>query len=253
MSTELPGSEHEQAALKVDPAGVAFIQTTAQELAAGPKPELLFLCATAGGGVVTLQASPKDKPVALVFTTALAAMDYISEKKMAAQVHSVKFEEMPEMSRKWLAAGAGGLALNRCPRCSVILSTPIAEVANREKFVMFWALRRAAQIWFGQKAVRQYLAAKETAARRAAMELIRDHVDCAVPYVYEFLAFFARMEGDEPGKKKALEQLVTFGPQFANWEARWDPSSREIWVRAMAEAHVGLCLSFGIQLKGPTT
>jgi hypothetical protein len=72
-----------------------------------------------------------------------------------------------------------------------------------------------------------------------------------IPYVHELIAAFARVSGDEANKNVAIEQLKLFGPQFANWEQKWDLSSTGEWTRAMAEAMTGLCLSFGIQPKLP--
>ena len=108
---------------------------------------------------------------------------------------------------------------------------------------------RAAQLYFGQRTVHQFLAAKDTAARKAALILIRDHIDASVPYVYELLAFFARDEGDNTAGEAALKQLEKFGPRFANWEAKWDGSSMDRWMKAMAEAQAGLPLSFGMHFK----
>jgi len=129
----------------------------------------------------------------------------------------------PEPERK-TSEGSGvafDLALNCCPRCPTVLATPLNAVADMHTFVMVWGLRRAAQLYFRQREVHQFLAAGETSARRNTLELIRDHIDCGIPYLYELLAFFAGSEGDETAKNAALEQLKKFGPQFANWESKW--------------------------------
>jgi len=236
-------------ALKPDPKSVQVVQNMAKDLAAAQKPEWLYLCNIVGTGLLTFHASAKDKPVVLLFTTPLAALDYIGVTKITAQVNQVQFEAVPEMAGKWLAAGAGSLALNRCPRCPVILSVPLGVIADKERFAMVWAVRRATQLYFGQRAVRQFMTTKDNAARKSALELIRDHVDCSVPYAYEFLAFFAHCERDGVAKNAALDRLKQFGPYFANWESKWEISSTETWTRAMAEAMTGLCLSFGMQVN----
>lgn len=248
MPPETPGLAFDPA-LKPDPLAVQVVTARAKQLADGPKPEWLFLCSVTNG-LLTYQTDPNTK-VVLLFMTPFAAADYANTTKTAAQIRQIKFDAVPESANKWLAAGARGLALNRCPRCPVTLCTPLQAVANRKIFELLWAARRAAQFYFGQRTVQQYLTAKEPSARRASLELIRDHIDGGVPYVYELLAFFARSERDEPARNAALEELKKFGPQFANWEATWGSASTDVWVRAMVGAHIGLCQAFGMEFKTP--
>jgi hypothetical protein len=233
-------------ALQPNPQTVLLVKALAKELAVGQKPEFLFVCEISKG-VLAFEGGGNGKPTVLLFMTPFAALDYLSATGTAAQVHPIKFEAVPDLAQQCVAAGAGGFALNRCPRCPLILSADLATMANKEKFALFWGLRRAAQICFGQRSAQEFLAAKDPATRRAALELIRDHIDCSVPYVYELLAMVARADDDVPAKSAAVKELEKFGPQFANWELRWDTSSPEVWTQAMAEAFAGLCLSFGME------
>lgn len=236
-------------ALKPDPRATQAVQEAAKELAEGPKPEWLFLCALPNG-LLSFQSGTESK-IVLLFLTIFAALDYLEATKTAAEVRAINFESIPELAMKWQAAGATGLALNRCPRCPLIAAAMLDSVADARSFALFWGVRRATQIHFGQRAVREFLTAKEMPARRSALEHLRDHIDCSVPYVYELLAFFAHLEKDESAHRAALEQLKKFGPPFANWQSKWDDSSSDNWIRALAEANVGLCQSFGIQPKVP--
>ena len=232
-----------------DPQAVQFVTEMSRVLAAGPKPEWLFFCRLQSGDLM-FQPDAQNK-VGLLFTSPFAATDYVAATKQVAQLRQVKFEDVATLSSNWLAAGASGLALNRCPRCPVILFAPLRRLADTQAFATFWAVRRATQLYFAQRLVNQFLADREIASKRIALQMIRDHVDCGIPYLYELLASFARMEGDEAGKNAAVQQLNQFGPPFLNWEARWDASSIDAWAPAMAEALFGLCQSVGIQFKTP--
>ena len=100
--------------------------------------------------------------------------------------------------------------------------------------------------------VREFLQQQKTARPRArqALETIRDHIDCSSPYLHELIAFLARMDRDEPAKTQAVERLKDFGPQFADWEARWDTNrSPKTMIQSLATAVFGLAKSFDIEIK----
>lgn len=250
---ELPTREPEHSiqfdpAIKPDAAAVEIVTNLGKQIAGGPKPEWLFLCGT-NDTTVSFQAKKEDKPIMLLFMSALAALDYITATKVPAGVKQLKFTEVPQAARKWLAEGqVGGVSLNRCPRCPVILSIPLEACTEIDKLAMVWAMRRAVQIYSGQLTMKQFLAAQDANARITALETIRDHVDCGIPYLYELLCFHARIAENQTLKDASLEQLQRFGPPFADWETRWAYPSEGL-ARVLAEAMVGLGLSFGIQIN----
>ena len=83
---------------------------------------------------------------------------------------------------------------------------------------------------------------------RAALELIRDHIDPGVAWVFELIAFLACMDGVQEASLAAIERLKDFGPEFADWASRWSTSSNPaLMTGSLVRATVGLCLSFGIQ------
>lgn len=234
--------------LKPNPQMLALVTSLGAELAAGSKPEFLFTCGIREG-MLTVQGGPKRKPTILLFMTQFAALDYLSATGLSGEVRPIRFEAVPELIQKWLGAGVGNLALDRCPRCPVMLLVDLTTITNLDKLTRLWGIRRATQICYGRVSVQRFLRAKDSGDRRAALELIRDHIDCSVPYVYELLAMVAQTDGDVPAQSAAIKALEQFGPQFANWESRWDSSSSDVWTQAMAQAYVGLCLSFGMDLS----
>lgn len=247
-TSALPGIAFDLALRQPDPAGVQFVTEMAVKLAAGPKPEWLYVCGQ-DEGFFMFKANAEDKPVVLLFMTPFAALDYIVTTKANAQVRQIKFDSVPDRAKKWIELGIpGGVALNRCPRCPIFLSIPLPALTKMETLLQVWATRRATQLYFGQRTVREFLGNQDSAARIVALEQIRDHIDCGIPYVYELLGFLGRLQGNASVQSAALEQLQKFGPPFADWETRWDPSSTGM-QRIAAEAYVGLGRSFGIQIN----
>jgi hypothetical protein len=76
--------------------------------------------------------------------------------------------------------------------------------------------------------------------------MIRDHIDCGVPYLHELIAFVAQSEGDDVALETSRERMREFGPLFADWESKWDAAG---FSQALANATVGLSLSFGIEIN----
>jgi hypothetical protein len=170
---------------------------------------------------------------------------------MAFGVGQAKLDALPEAGRVWATQGVEKFGLNRCPRCPVMNLWPIEALGKREQFLMIWATERATKRFQGAVKVQEfmhYLPSSHEKAR-AALELIRDHIDCGVPYVYEFIAFVARMDSDEAAKGAAIERLKEFGPAFADFETKWSTAGTP---KAIAEAFVGLHVSFGMPLPDPS-
>lgn len=217
-------------------------------LKSGQAPEWLFVCG-AQNGLITWRH--ENKPLMLLFTTPLVAKDYITVTKVAAEVRQFKVDSLPATAQNWLAGGAERFALNRCPRCTVF-NTYATQDLIHGKFKEFWSLVRALQWFRGEIRVREYMrySATDRPRARAALELIRDHIDPGIAWVFELIAFHARMDSDQEANRAAIERLKDFGPEFADWPSRWSTSSNPApMATALARATVGLCLSFGIQLN----
>jgi hypothetical protein len=131
-----------------------------------------------------------------------------------------------------------------------MVTAPVEVLKEREKLLVIWANRLAVKSFQGEMQFRQFLQQQKTSAAqaRAALEMIRDHIDCSSPYLFELLAMVARMGNDEAARAQAIERLKDFGPQFADWETRW---SMDQFARSIATAMVGLAQSFGMQFKAP--
>jgi hypothetical protein len=224
-------------------------------LKSGRAPEWIFICVVqSGGGIITFRPGAGKKPVMLLFTTPHAAWDYIRATKTAAEVRQLKFDALPEVAKGWIAAGVESFVMNRCPRCSVMNLFSIQELTENDRLLRVWALLAAVRSYQGELKVREFFTQNQSASfprARAALECIRDRIDCSVPYLHELIAYYARMDQDEEGKAAAVERLKEFGPQFADWESKWDASSgaSSPWVRALAEAMVGLPKAFGIEFS----
>jgi hypothetical protein len=231
-----------------DPQAVNEVVRRQSLLKSGQAPEWLFACG-AQNGLTTWRH--ENKPVVLLFTTPLVAKDYIAVTKVAAEVRQFKVDALPATARNWLAVGAERFGLNRCPRCTVF-NTYATQDLIHGKFLEFWSLVRALQWFRGEIRVREYMqySATDRPRARAALELIRDHIDPGVAWVFELIAFHARMDSDQEANLAAIERLKDFGPEFADWQSRWSTSSNPApMAAALARSTVGLCLSFGIQLN----
>jgi hypothetical protein len=116
------------------------------------------------------------------------------------------------------------------------------------------AVDRAVRGYRGELKVREFLLCQSISRprARAALESLRDHIDCSIPYVHELIAFLARMDYDLAAKTAAVDRLKEFGPEFADWESKWGwngPSMAEAMAQVMSEALFGLTKSFGISLQ----
>lgn len=231
-----------------DPRAVNEIVRRQAILKSRQAPEWIFAC-SGQNGLVTWRH--QNQPVMLLFTTPLIARDYITVTKVVAEVRQFQVESLPATARNWVAAGAARFAVNRCPRCAVFNPYATEDLVHG-KFLDVWALARALQWFRGEIVVREYIqySGADRPKARAALEMIRDHIDPAVVWVFELIAFHANMDSDQAANLAAIERLKDFGPEFADWPSRWSTASNPApMATALAKATVGLCHSFGIQLN----
>lgn len=217
-------------------------------VASGQAPELFFVGRT-NSGILTF--AHENKPLILLFTTPHAALDYIRVNKSACEVGQLRFDTLPNAGLAWAGAGAEKFTLNRCPRCPVFTMYPIQALGQRDQLLTIWAMERATRQFQGEMKVREFMQYQSTSRprARAALELIRDHINCSVPYLHELIAFLARMDNDEVGKAAAVERLKEFGPQFEDFDSRW---AMPDMPKSIATAMVGLLTNFGIPLTDPS-
>jgi hypothetical protein len=231
----------------LDPAKLAEVTRRAQEiLKAGIAPERLFLCQQ-GGGTIFVR-SPENQPMLPLFTSAYAARDYMRVTGAGTGVGTVKLENLPQLAH-YQENGAETFTLNRCPRCRVCLASPIEVLKSREGFLASWAVDRATKSLHGEILVRtvmKYLSAHSPAQARAALEQIRDHINCGVPYVHQMIGFIAGMQGDEPAKRDAAERLKEFIESGFT-------GTVDFSIEALAQATVGLMINFDIPMTAPQT
>ncbi|HXB74497.1 MAG TPA: hypothetical protein VNY05_40050 [Candidatus Acidoferrales bacterium] len=221
---------------------------TAQILATGPGPELVIV-AGEPGGVLTFKHAPNKGPAILLFSTPYAARDYIRAVGAKAAVRQMKTAGLPGAARNWISRGMNGFVLNRCPRCSPCLLGDLRDLSTSHSYFQVWAVDQAIRSCKGEIQVRKILAHYETgslAQARANLELIRDHIDCGIPYVYQLIAYIAGTQQDTAAKSAACERLKEFGPQF-EWSPAYDRHDSE-GRRAgiLASATAGLLGSFGM-------
>jgi len=221
----------------------------------GQVPEWIFFCGVAGK-LLTLRPGEGKKPSVLLFMTPYAAQDYLRATKVAGQVMQMKFDSLPGFAQTCAAAGADSFVLNFCPRCRVGNAIALQAMREKDKLVLVWATRRAIQLYqAGNKFLEFVRCQKDFPRARAALEMIRDHLDCGIPYLHELIAAFAHLAPDEAVKAEAIERLKEFGPQFADWESRWNvassPAESSSFSKSLAIAMLGLGQNCGIELKPP--
>jgi hypothetical protein len=214
------------------------IKRRSEILKAGPAPEWIFFC-EANGALLTFKVA--GKPAILLFTTPYAAFDYLRATGVKAEVRQIKFQTIPDFAAKWRADGAQSFSLDRCPRCGLINVTDIKEALGMETFLRYWAFYGALRSIRCEIKVREMMAHRTKGAHheaRAALEEIRDHIDCANPYVHQNIALVAGALNDEAGKAAAIQRLNEFGPQFAG--------KGEFSAETLTEAVMGLLASYGM-------
>lgn len=205
---------------------------------AGPAPEWILFC-EANGALLTFKIA--GKPAILLFTTPYAAFDYLRATGVNAEVRQIKFQAVPDFAAKWRADGAQSFSLDRCPRCSLINVTDIKEALGMETFLRYWAFYGALRSIRCEIKVREMMAHRTKGSHSealVALEEIRDHIDCANPYVHQNIALVAGALNDEAGKAAAIHRLNEFGPQFAG--------KGEFSAETLTEAVMALLGSYGM-------
>ena len=227
----------------VDPARLAAVTHKAKEiLDSGRIAEWLFLCQVPNG-LLLLRAPGDNRPVMLLFSSPFAASDYLRATHTSGTVGQIKVETLPKLAQSWLQAGVQAAILDRCPRCSHALSLTLPQMAQwtKEDFAKVWAYHRATRLVMGETRIRSAMnhsAAGSHAEARSDLEYVRDHFDCAIPYLHQMIGLLAGIQGDETAKAASLERLKEFGPPFAG-QLDFSPE-------LLATAMVGLTTNFGI-------
>jgi hypothetical protein len=145
----------------------------------------------------------------LLFTNGHHVIDYLAVTGAEASICEFKTDDLPEIAKAWAASGAKAWILNRCPRCAVALTVDIATLWTKEGFLKVWAVSEATRIWKGRiqaNKVLECLQRGELPQARMPLELIRDHIDCSQPSVYQLLAVIAGMENNVEAKQAACER-----------------------------------------------
>ena len=211
---------------------------------AGHRPKLFFFGANAEG-VLTTAGSPQTGPALPLFTTPYAARDYIRTFKRDMEVHEIAVENLVAQSQKWSEVGVKHFILNPCPRCDSWLLCSASVLPDSEKFLKIWAIEQAARWCRGEIGVLQmqaHLLNSATAEARTAVENIRDHIDCGIPYVHQMVAVLSAGLNDGDAELAACERLKEFGPEF-----EWSPADRDDGdkiAKMTAGAMVGLMKIF---------
>jgi hypothetical protein len=178
---------------------VEGVKRRTQLILQSAKPEWLFVISKkmpTGAAWVSFQ-QPPDRKALLLFTTAFAANDYIRFSRLDAQPAAMRVEDIEKNEPNWAAGGFNAFALNRCPRCNVVTTAGIQTLADPKGLLTFWAASIAVQRWRAERLVRSAIANLAKPEARKVLEFLRDHVDCANPYVHQVIAIKARTENDE--------------------------------------------------------
>jgi hypothetical protein len=232
------------------PDKVEEIQRRLQQiLKSGQTPERVCVCQV-NGGLLTYQYTPERKQAVLLFTDPFAAQDYLRATNVAARVGQIKLETLPEMARNWVSAGVETFALNRCPRCTHLKLIKTTALKTKEDFVVYWAAERAARWLYGEILVlsaSNHLQSGSHAKARADLEYVRDHLNCAIPYLHQVIGLIADVQQDEIARAAADERLKEFAPQFEG--------ATKFSIDVFSAASVGLMMNFGMLagLPGPVS
>jgi hypothetical protein len=211
-----------------------------QMIESGVSPDSVYLCKVQQG-TLTFQYDRAQKPALLLFTTPWAAVDYLRAAEVTGTVGGIKCDVLPGYAQGW-TKGADNFVLNRCPRCNIMLLNQIHVLQDKESFRKMWAVVQAGKIFRAQvqiQAAGRLMAKPETLGQaRAALEMVRDHIDCGVPYLHQLMALLAGTQQDAAAKTEAINRLNEFGTQFAG-KGEFSPEN-------LAEATVGLYAAYGM-------
>jgi hypothetical protein len=235
------------ASIRPTPARTAEIRRRVQQiLTSGQAPEWIFVCQI-DSGLLGLPYAPDKNPALLLFTDQFAAQDYVRATHVTGRIGQIKLESLPEMARDWVSAGIEHFVLNRCPRCPHFKLIKTAALRTKQDFVVFWAAERAARWLYGEilfRSASDHIKSGSHAKARADLEYIRDHLNCAIPYLHQLIGLLADVQRDEAARIAADERLKEFG----NFEG-----TTKFSIEAFSAAAVGLMMNLGMlpNLPGP--
>ncbi len=220
---------------------------------AGERPRSFYLAIdTVQGGLVAFKLNGELRSAALVFTSGFQAFDYLRASGMPGEVQEIPATVLQSHMKDWLEAGAGAIALDRCPRCPICLAIPIRGYLTDEQVGRVWAIHRSARIFQVQRYLRAWLGDRPVSGsgdevvdrveKRKILEMIRDHLDCSVPYLHWMIALEAGVSRNEEVRLAAVKRLQEFGPQFSDRVT--SSSEGDGWSAALSECHVGLLASY---------
>lgn len=219
-------------------------------LDSGIRPQALYLAVGGPNQLVSLRTTNPDHNILLIFTSGHAAMDYLRTAKIAGGVHEFPFQSLSAYLEQWKRAQLDSIVFDRCPRCPHYLALPIDKLTE-EQFLWLWAVHRATRIFQAERLIRTYLnGGKNTTGKRsspemrAALEALRDHVDCSVPYVHWLIAIHAGIEGDQEAQIASISNLEAFGPEFIGKVPTNETTLSEKWMNSAVEAQMGLLATF---------
>jgi hypothetical protein len=212
-------------------------------------PKFVFFLIEPQSGMLIL-LNQKTKRTVLLFSSPFLAHDYLEFSKMNVGVAGVPMESFAATARKWQSSGVDSFAVDRCPRCQVgVVLNPVQGVITWEQFLVTWSFERAIKNWRAEALIRKFLAVKGEnmhAEKRATLEMLRDHVDCGVPYVHWLIALIAGIQNDEAGRLEATMRLERFGPNFKNKTSTLNKENAAEWGNLWGSAMVGLLATYGM-------
>jgi hypothetical protein len=229
-----------------------------QMLDAGKRPKDLYLAIDATHNGLIVYRTNTGKNTLLIFTSEPSARDYLKTTKIEGGVHGFAFESLPAYIERWRKEQVDYFVLDRCPRCPHFAAINL-EGITQESFLVAWAVHKATRSFQAERCIRSYFDTSDAPEippvtpplrreKRKLLEILRDHIDCNVPYVHWLIALDAGMDGDEEVRTAAIQSLEAFGPYFKdkvalNLAAGGDTDA---WAKSISEAYIGLLGTFGM-------
>lgn len=217
----------------------------------GLRPELLFYIVFPQPGLThSIPANNGTNTIVPIFNSKMMAEAYIAGKKIAGAVAAVcRAEKLAQQAEKWSASGINSFSLNACCRCFGMMVFPLSDLEAEDKFLTTWRVDLANRRQFAESYGRNASAVFATNRKQARiwLEGIRDHIDCANPYLHWMIALLAGLDGDMKANAASIKRLEAFGPQFVGklQGTSFDFSEPGSQMSTFPEAVVGLGVSLG--------
>ena len=213
-------------------------------------PKVFFYLVEPTKGILILLKHETQKPI-LLFSSPFFAQDYLQFSKLNVAIAGVPMESFATTAQKWRANGVDSLVIDRCPRCPVATVVSPQSAMNWDQLILMWSIERGIKNWRAEGLIRHFLSLKGENMQgemRATLEMLRDHVDCAVPYVHLLIAMLAGMQKDEPGRLAATARLEQFGPNFKGRTGpiELNPETGKEWADSWGRAMIGLLGTYGM-------